>query len=132
MILVFEQAGQDLHQEDFQGRCRYRPSERDKTFQELNFQVFNKSDDLEEDGWISAVGEEDEEFGGGQVKPKTKKEEFGRSQVKAPKSQIKADATSNKVLPQIYIYQKSLIFLFFHNMTQVGRVLVSWNWFKLV
>ena len=119
MILVFEQAGQDLHQEDFQGRCRYRPSERDKTFQELNFQVFNKSDDLEEDGWISAVGEEDEEFGGSQIKPKTKKEEFGGSQIKAPKNQIKADATpasssptSNKVLPQIYIYEKRFIFLF--------------------
>ena len=117
MILVFEQAGQDLHQEDFQGRCRYRPSGQDKTFQELNFQVFNKSDDLEEDGWISAVGEEDEEFGGGQVKPKTKKEEFERSQIQAPKIQIKADAT------QIYIYEKSLIFLFFHNMIQVGWVL---------
>ena len=119
MILVFEQAGQDLHQEDFQGRCRYRSSGQDKTFQELNFQVFDKSDDLEEDGWISAVGEEDEEFGGSQIKPKTKKEEFGGSQIKAPKNQIKADATpasssptSNKVLPQIYIYEKRFIFLF--------------------
>ena len=119
MPIFFEQAGQDLHQEDFQGRCRYRPSERDKTFQELNFQVFDKSDDLEEDGWISAVGEEDEEFGGSQIKPKTKKEEFGGSQIKAPKNQIKADATpasssptSNKVLPQIYIYEKRFIFLF--------------------
>ena len=119
MILVFEQAGQDLHQEDFQGRCRYRSSGQDETFQELNFQVFNKSDDLEEDGWISAVGEEDEEFGGSQIKPKTKKEEFGGSQIKAPKNPIKADATpasssptSNKVLPQIYIYEKRFIFLF--------------------
>ena len=114
MILVFEQAGQDLHQEDFQGRCRYRSSGQDKTFQELNFQVFNKSDDLEEDGWISAVGEEDDEFGGScQMKPKSKKEELGRGQFKAPKSQFKADATpasssptSNKVLTQIYIYEK--------------------------
>ena len=65
------------------------------------------------------MGEEDEEFGGSQIKPKTKKEEFGGSQIKAPKNQIKADATpasssptSNKVLPQIYIYEKRFIFLF--------------------
>ena len=84
-----------------------------------NFQVFDKSGDLEEDGWISAVGEEDDEFGGSQIKPETKKVEFGRSQIKTPKSQIKADATpatssptSNKVLTQIYIYEKSSIFPF--------------------
>ena len=102
-----------------------------KHSKEINFQVVEISDDLEEDGWISALGEEDEEHGGScQIKQTTKKEElggsqietktknrgFGGGQIKTSKIQIKSDATPassssthNKVLTQIYICEKSLI-----------------------
>ena len=89
----------------------------------FNFQVEDISNQLEEDGgWISAAGEEEEEFADCcQTKPE--KEKLGKSQIKASKSQIKANptrSTSAKVLTQISFYEKSL------TMNQVSWVSVFW------
>ena len=94
-----------------------------KHSKKFNLQVVDISNHLEEDGgWISAAGEEEDEFADCcQIKPE--KEKNGRKQIEASKSQIKAtpagsSPTSAKVLTQISTYEKSL------TMNQVSWVSV--------